>query len=100
MIHPTAIISDNAKIGDDVEIGPYTVVGDSVEIAGGTLGSKHPIHPNDHVNRGQSSNDTFPTAMHVAAASVIVRSYSPAKYCFSIVIYSPASSAERFANTY
>lgn len=38
----------------------------AIEIAGGTLGSKTPVHPNDHVNRGQSSNDTFPTAMHIA----------------------------------
>lgn len=38
----------------------------AIEIAGGQLGSKNPIHPNDHVNRGQSSNDTFPTAMHIA----------------------------------
>jgi fumarate hydratase class II len=37
-----------------------------IEIAGGVLGSKTPVHPNDHVNRGQSSNDTFPTAMHIA----------------------------------
>ena len=38
----------------------------AIELAGGTLGSKVPVHPNDHVNRGQSSNDTFPTAMHIA----------------------------------
>lgn len=38
----------------------------AIEIAGGVLGSKAPVHPNDHVNRGQSSNDTFPTAMHIA----------------------------------
>ncbi len=40
----------------------------AIELAGGQLGSKTPIHPNDHVNMSQSSNDTFPTAMHVAAA--------------------------------
>jgi fumarate hydratase class II len=40
----------------------------AIEMAGGVMGSKKPIHPNDHVNRGQSSNDTFPTAMHIAAA--------------------------------
>lgn len=39
----------------------------AIELAGGAMGSKQPIHPNDHVNRGQSSNDTFPTAMHIAA---------------------------------
>ena len=41
----------------------------AIEILGGAIGSKDPVHPNDHVNRGQSSNDTFPTAMHVAAAT-------------------------------
>jgi fumarate hydratase class II len=43
----------------------------AIEIAGGRLGSKDPIHPNDHVNMSQSSNDTFPTAMHIAAAEQI-----------------------------
>jgi len=43
----------------------------AIEIAGGVLGSKDPIHPNDHVNMGQSSNDTFPTAMHIAAVERI-----------------------------
>ena len=38
----------------------------AIEILGGAMGSKSPVHPNDHVNRGQSSNDTFPTAMHIA----------------------------------
>jgi len=38
----------------------------AIELAGGEMGSKKPVHPNDHVNRGQSSNDTFPTAMHIA----------------------------------
>ena len=42
-----------------------------IEIAGGQLGSKKPVHPNDHVNMGQSSNDTFPTAMHIAAVERI-----------------------------
>ena len=40
----------------------------AIEILGGTLGSKDPVHPNDHCNMGQSSNDTFPTAMHISAA--------------------------------
>ena len=43
----------------------------AIEIAGGTIGSKDPVHPNDHVNMGQSSNDTFPTAMHIAAVERI-----------------------------
>ena len=38
----------------------------AIEIAGGEMGTKKPVHPNDHVNRGQSSNETFPTAMHIA----------------------------------
>jgi len=43
----------------------------AIEIAGGVLGSKKPVHPNDDVNKSQSSNDTFPTAMHIAAAEQI-----------------------------
>src|SRR5206468_9556205 len=43
----------------------------AIEIAGGELGSKKPIHPNDDVNKAQSSNDTFPTAMHIAAVEVL-----------------------------
>ena len=50
----------------------------AIELLGGVLGSKKPVHPNDHVNRGQSSNDTFPTAMHVAAASEIHHTLLPA----------------------
>ena len=44
----------------------------AIELAGGEMGSKRPIHPNDHVNMSQSSNDTFPTAMHMAAAEAMV----------------------------
>jgi fumarate hydratase class II len=43
----------------------------AIEMAGGKPGSKDPVHPNDHVNKGQSSNDTFPTAMHIAAGEQI-----------------------------
>ena len=50
----------------------------AIELAGGVLGSKKPVHPNDHVNRGQSSNDTFPTAMHIAAAEEVVHRLFPA----------------------
>jgi fumarate hydratase class II len=50
----------------------------AIEMAGGVLGSKKPVHPNDHVNRGQSSNDTFPTAMHIAAAEEVVHRLLPA----------------------
>lgn len=50
----------------------------AIEIAGGQMGSKSPIHPNDHVNRSQSSNDTFPTAMHIAAYEEITHRLLPA----------------------
>jgi fumarate hydratase, class II len=50
----------------------------AIELFGEALGSKKPIHPNDHVNRSQSSNDTFPTAMHIAAAEEVVRRLLPA----------------------
>src|ERR1700721_133153 len=50
----------------------------AIELAGGALGSKRPIHPNDHVNMSQSSNDTFPTAMHIAGAEELERRLLPA----------------------
>jgi fumarate hydratase class II len=50
----------------------------AIEILGGEKGSKKPVHPNDHVNRGQSSNDSFPTAMHIAAAEEAVHTLIPA----------------------
>ena len=50
----------------------------AIEMAGGVLGSKTPIHPNDHVNMSQSSNDTFPTAMNIAAVSVVRERLLPA----------------------
>ena len=50
----------------------------AIEIAGGVLGSKKPVHPNDDVNMSQSSNDTFPTAMHIAAASRVSQDLIPA----------------------
>lgn len=49
----------------------------AIELAGGELGSKKPIHPNDDVNKAQSSNDTFPTAMHIAAVEQIVNHLIP-----------------------
>lgn len=50
----------------------------AIEILGGEIGSKTPVHPNDHVNKGQSSNDTFPTAMHIAGAKEIHHQLLPA----------------------
>ena len=49
----------------------------AIELAGGVMGSKKPIHPNDDVNMSQSSNDTFPTAMHIAAATALVKKLLP-----------------------
>src|SRR5471030_1813789 len=50
----------------------------AIEMMGGVMGSKKPIHPNDHVNMSQSSNDTYPTAMHVACAEEIEKRLLPA----------------------
>jgi len=50
----------------------------AIELAGGEMGSKKPIHPNDHVNMSQSSNDTFPAAMHIAAADRVKNALIPA----------------------
>jgi fumarate hydratase, class II len=49
-----------------------------IQLAAGTLGSQEPVHPNDHVNMGQSSNDTFPTAMHIAAYAMATTKTIPA----------------------
>jgi fumarate hydratase, class II len=49
-----------------------------IQLVGGTLGSQEPVHPNDHVNMGQSSNDTFPTAMHIAAHNMATAKTIPA----------------------
>ncbi|MBV2184642.1 MAG: class II fumarate hydratase, partial [Rhizobium sp.] len=49
----------------------------AIEMLGGEMGSKKPVHPNDHVNMSQSSNDTYPTAMHIACAEEIVRHLIP-----------------------
>src|SRR5688572_3600879 len=50
----------------------------AIALLGGTIGSKKPVHPNDHVNRGQSSNDVVPTAVHLAAAEAVDRDLLPA----------------------
>ena len=52
----------------------------AIQLLGGELGSKKPVHPNDHVNRSQSSNDAFPTAMHVAAAEEVCNRLMPALF--------------------
>ena len=66
----------------------------AIELAGGTLGSKDPVHPNDHVNMSQSSNDTFPTAMHIAAVEEVVHRLRPAVAALRDAL---AAKAEAFA---
>jgi fumarate hydratase, class II len=67
----------------------------AIELAGGVMGSKQPIHPNDHVNMSQSSNDAFPTAMHVAAAARLHDNLMPAIERLHNAI---AAKAREFAN--
>jgi fumarate hydratase class II len=55
----------------------------AIEMLGGELGSKKPVHPNDHVNMGQSSNDTYPTAMNIAAAEQLVNNLLPCTKTFA-----------------
>jgi fumarate hydratase class II len=65
----------------------------AIEILGGTMGSKNPVHPNDHVNRGQSSNDCFPTAMHIAVVEQISDFLIPALEHFRAAL---AAKSEQF----
>jgi fumarate hydratase class II len=67
----------------------------AIEIAGGERGSKKPVHPNDDVNMSQSSNDTFPTGMHIAAAEEVVHSLVPAVTRLRDAL---AAKAEEFAD--
>ena len=65
--------------GTQSNMNANEVIGNrAIELAGGVLGSKKPIHPNDDVNKSQSSNDVFPTVMHVAAATQIHENLLPA----------------------
>ncbi|HEY4183715.1 MAG TPA: class II fumarate hydratase [Polyangia bacterium] len=65
----------------------------AIQLLGGAVGSKVPVHPNDHVNRGQSSNDVFPTALNIAAAEGIVRELLPA---LDVLYQSLAEKARAF----
>src|SRR3982075_2068887 len=67
----------------------------AIQIAGGQMGSKKPVHPNDHVNMSQSSNDTFPAAMHIAAAERVKNSLIPA---ITTVRDAIAAKAKEFEN--
>jgi fumarate hydratase class II len=67
----------------------------AIELAGGVMGSKTPVHPNDHVNMSQSSNDTFPTAMHIAAVEQITHVLLPAAAALRAAL---AVKADAFAS--
>ncbi|MES2729742.1 MAG: class II fumarate hydratase [Pseudomonadota bacterium] len=67
----------------------------AIELLNGEMGSKTPVHPNDHVNMGQSSNDTFPTAMHIAAGEQIIHELIPA---LRHLHHALAQKAEAFKN--
>jgi fumarate hydratase, class II len=65
--------------GTSSNMNANEVIGNrAIQLLGGQVGSKKPVHPNDHVNRGQSSNDVFPTAVHVAAIEALERDLIPA----------------------
>lgn len=67
----------------------------AIEMAGGVLGSKNPVHPNDHVNKSQSSNDTFPAAMHIATAERVIHHLIPGIKILRDTLY---KKSEEFKN--
>lgn len=67
----------------------------AIQIAGGKMGSKDPVHPNDHVNMSQSSNDTFPTAMHIAAAREFTARLIPAVKTLRDALYKKQKKFEK-----
>ncbi|GAB5387308.1 MAG: class II fumarate hydratase [Alphaproteobacteria bacterium] len=67
----------------------------AIEMLGGEIGSKDPVHPNDHCNMGQSSNDTFPTAMHIAAAEQVAHALLPALTKLHVTLDEKAESWEK-----
>ena len=82
--------------GTQTNMNANEVIGNrAIEILGGQMGSKVPVHPNDDVNRSQSSNDVFPTAMHVAAAEQIASTLIPAVEALKDML---ASKAQAFTD--
>ncbi len=67
----------------------------AIELAGGEIGSRDPVHPNDHVNRGQSSNDVIPTAIHVAVAEALENDLKPALLHLGSLLEKKAKSFDR-----
>lgn len=71
----------------------------AIELAGGVKGSKKPVHPNDHVNRSQSSNDTFPTVMHMASVEELNRKLLPATSRLAEVLHQKAEAFKGIIKT-
>ncbi len=71
----------------------------AIELAGGLLGSKKPVHPNDHVNCGQSSNDTFPTAMHIAVVEELEHTLFPSLLALQETLHDKACSFDHIVKT-
>src|SRR6201996_5062876 len=67
----------------------------AIEILGGTMGSKKPVHPNDHVNMSASSNDTFPTVMHIAAVVEIEEKLLPSLKALLVVFQEKVKSFDK-----
>jgi fumarate hydratase, class II len=79
--HDDAFLVDIFQTGSGTSSNMNTnevIANRAIQILGGTMGTKKPVHPNDHVNMGQSSNDVFPTAVHIAAAEAMERDLMPA----------------------
>lgn len=71
----------------------------AIELAGGILGSKSPVHPNDHVNCGQSSNDTFPTAMHIAVVDELEHNLFPILQTLRNTLHAKALAFDHIVKT-
>lgn len=71
----------------------------AIELAGGILGSKSPVHPNDHVNCGQSSNDTFPTAMHIAVVDELEHNLFPTLQTLRNTLHTKALAFDHIVKT-
>ncbi|HRK97774.1 MAG TPA: class II fumarate hydratase [Alphaproteobacteria bacterium] len=79
LIHEFPLVVWQTGSGTQTNMNANEVISNrAIEMVGGVMGSKKPVHPNDHVNMGQSSNDTFPTAMHIAAGEQIYHELIPA----------------------
>src|SRR3569832_2138029 len=79
--HDDAIVVDIFQTGSGTSShmnANEVIANRAIQLLGGVVGSKAPVHPNDHVNRGQSSNDVFPTALNIAAAEAVTRDLLPA----------------------